>query len=131
VQTGSSAHYRNSSWDDNLELSSLKIGWDVARAFVMSAALTVMPLDFLNCGNHNVKDPFSHFGSFSAFNSFDVTICANDRQGLVPTHTAKQQFYSCQLFAALASATAKIRASIIAQTGGGRGMYGGSTGSAS
>jgi hypothetical protein len=39
--TGSSAHYRNSSWDDNLDLSGLKISWHVAKAFVMIAVLTI------------------------------------------------------------------------------------------
>jgi hypothetical protein len=55
------------SWDDNPDLSGLKIGLDLVRAFVMSSTLTVLPLDFLNGGdggNHNVSDPFGHFCNF-------------------------------------------------------------------
>jgi hypothetical protein len=33
--TGSSTYYRNSSWDENLDLFGWKIGWKAAMAFVM------------------------------------------------------------------------------------------------
>jgi hypothetical protein len=67
---------------------------------------------------------------FFVLNSFDNIICLNDRQGIVPKHIVDQQFYSRQLLAALACVAAKMRASIIAQTGGGSGFYGTLTGSA-
>jgi hypothetical protein len=35
VLTGLSSCYRNTSWDDNPDLFSLKIGWNIARVFVM------------------------------------------------------------------------------------------------
>jgi hypothetical protein len=52
------------SWDDNPDLFGLKISRDIARAFVMFAALRVSPPDFLkgdNDSSHNVDGPFRHF----------------------------------------------------------------------
>jgi hypothetical protein len=43
-----------------VELFGLKINWNVARAFLTEAALTVLPLDFLYVGG----SPFCHFGNF-------------------------------------------------------------------
>jgi hypothetical protein len=86
-------------------------------AFVMSAALTVSPPDFLTLGgnsSHNVDSPFCHFGYFFIFNSFDDTVCLNDPQGLVPVHIVNQLLYPCRLFATLMSAMTKSCASIIA-----------------
>ncbi len=68
VQTGLSSYYRNSYWDDNPDLSGFKIGWDIARDFVMWAVLTVLPPDFLNnVGdiNHDVSGRFYHLVNFS------------------------------------------------------------------
>jgi hypothetical protein len=68
----------------------LKIGWDVARAFLTEAASTVLSPDLEyseSIGNHNIGDPFHHFGIFFVFNSFDYTISLNDRQGLAPKCT--------------------------------------------
>jgi hypothetical protein len=48
-------------------LFGLKIGWDVARAFLKEAALTVLPLDLLYSGgdgNHDVCSLFCHFDVF-------------------------------------------------------------------
>ncbi len=87
VWTGSLAYYRNLSWDDNLDLYDLKVSWDVGRAVVLNAALLVSPPYFWNGGgdkNHNVSDPFPLVDNFFVFNSFDVTICSNDQQGLSP-----------------------------------------------
>jgi hypothetical protein len=80
VRTGSLAHCRN-SWDDNPDLSGLKISWEIARAFVMSPVLTVLLPDFLNGGsdgNHDVAIIFVISAIISVFNSFYVTFCAND-----------------------------------------------------
>jgi hypothetical protein len=44
-----------------MSLAGLKIGWDVARAFVMEAVLTVSPPDLLYSGgdgNHDVGNFF-------------------------------------------------------------------------
>jgi hypothetical protein len=63
-----------------MRLFGLKIGWDVAKAFLTDAALTILPLDFLYSGgdgNHDVGGPFRHFGNFCLY-SFDDTICLND-----------------------------------------------------
>jgi hypothetical protein len=61
--------YRNQSWANILELIGLKIGWDLARAFLMWATLTVYPPGFLNStgnSNHGVGGPFHHFLCFSS-----------------------------------------------------------------
>ncbi len=67
LRTGSSSHYRNSSWDDNLDLFGLKIGWDVAGAFVMWAVLIVSPPG--GDSNHDDSSLFRHFGHFFFFYS--------------------------------------------------------------
>jgi hypothetical protein len=36
---------QNWPWDNYMGLFGLKIGWDVARAFLTEAVLTVLPLD--------------------------------------------------------------------------------------
>ncbi len=67
--TVASSLNRNQSWDDNLRLFSLKIGWDLARAFLMLAMLTVLPSDFLNSGgdsNYNIGGHLHCFSSFTA-----------------------------------------------------------------
>jgi hypothetical protein len=40
---------KNQPWDYNMGICSLKIGWDVARAFLMEFALIVLSLDFSYC----------------------------------------------------------------------------------
>jgi hypothetical protein len=56
VWTAAFSLYRNQSWDDNLDLFGLKIASDLARAFWMQIALTVLPPDFANsCGQSNNK----------------------------------------------------------------------------
>jgi hypothetical protein len=103
----------------------LKIGWDVARAFLTEAAWTVLPLDLLNVGgntNQDVGGSFSHFGYFLVFNSFGDTFCLNDRHGLDPIRVVDQQFYFCRLFTALASVATNSGASVIVRIGGGHGI---------
>jgi hypothetical protein len=103
----------------------LKIGWDIARALLTEAEWTVLPLDFLNVGgstNQDVGGPFHHFGYFFVYHSFDNIICSNDRQGLDSIHVVDQQFYSRQLFAALASMAMNFSTSVIVRIGGGRGI---------
>jgi hypothetical protein len=56
------------------------------------------------------------------FNSYFDQIRLNDRHCRLPKHIIDQQFYSRQLLAALARAAVKMRASIIARTGGGGGF---------
>jgi hypothetical protein len=55
--------------------------------------------------------------------TFDGTISLKNWQALVPVQIVEQQFHYCRLFAALARLTTKIRASVIAQIGGGTGFY--------
>ncbi len=47
-----------------------------------------------------------------------IKFVLNNRQGLVPIRIVDQQFYSRCLFAALARVAVKMRASVIAWTGG-------------
>jgi hypothetical protein len=50
-------------------LFNLKIGWDIARAFLTGAALMILPpvLEYRSSnGNHYVSGPFGHFGIFSS-----------------------------------------------------------------
>jgi hypothetical protein len=103
----------------------LKIGWDVARAFLTEAAWTVLPPDLLNVGgntNQDVGGSFHHFGYFLVFNSFGDTFCLNDRHGLDPIRVVDQQFYFHRLFTALVSVATNSGASVIARIGGGHGI---------
>jgi hypothetical protein len=48
-------------------LFSLKIGWDVARAFLSENALTVSPPDLINSSNEcnqDISGSFHQFGNF-------------------------------------------------------------------
>jgi hypothetical protein len=57
------------SRDNNLGLFGLKIVRDIARIFVMCAALMVSPQHILNGGgnsNHDVRDPLRHLVIFSS-----------------------------------------------------------------
>jgi hypothetical protein len=56
--------------------------------------------------------------TFFVFNSYFDKIHLNDRHCLLPKHIIDQQFYSCQLLAALARAVVKMRTSVISRTGG-------------
>jgi hypothetical protein len=70
VESVSSPLYKNWPWDDDIGLFGLKIGWDVVRAFLKEAALTVLPPDLLYSGrngNHDVGGLFHHFEVFSSF----------------------------------------------------------------
>jgi hypothetical protein len=103
----------------------LKIGWDVARAFLMEAVWMVLLPDFLNVRgdtNQDVSGPFCHFGYFLVFNSFGDTFCLNDLHGLDPIRVVDQQFYFCRLYTALASVVTNSGASVIARIGGGHGI---------
>jgi hypothetical protein len=51
-------------------------------------------------------------------NSFDDAICLNDWQGLVPIRIVDRQFYTCQLFSALAAPATKYCACVEAQMEG-------------
>jgi hypothetical protein len=58
-------------------LFSLKISWDVARAFLMEAALMVLLPDLLYSGgysNHNVSGPFCYFGIFSSLTAMMIKL---------------------------------------------------------
>jgi hypothetical protein len=53
----------------------MKIGWDIARAFLTEAALVVLPLDFLYFGsdsNHDIDSPFHHFSCFSSLKALMI-----------------------------------------------------------
>ncbi len=91
-----------------------KIGNDLARAFLMQISILVLPPDFLNSGfesKHNVCGHFHQFSSLTALMQVLVLKCIVD-----------QQFCSCRLFAALVSASMKMRTSVIARTIGGSGF---------
>jgi hypothetical protein len=54
-------------WDNDMKLNGLKIGWDVARPFMMEAVLRVLPPDLVQSGsdsNPDVGGRFQHFGFF-------------------------------------------------------------------
>jgi hypothetical protein len=60
---------QNRPWEDDMRLISLRIGWDVARPFMMDAALTVSPPDSVKSGGNGIHDfggCFRHFGLFSS-----------------------------------------------------------------
>ncbi len=69
-----------------------------------------------------IRRPFLSFWPFFVFNSSDDKIYLNHRQDLVPIRIVNQHFNSCRLLAALARAAVKMRASVIARTGGGGGF---------
>jgi hypothetical protein len=48
--SGSSSFQKISPWDDNIGLFGLKIGWDIARAFLTEAVLMILLPDFLDSG---------------------------------------------------------------------------------
>jgi hypothetical protein len=124
VESVSSPLHKNQPWDNDIGLFGLKIVKDVVRAFLKEAALTVLPADLLYSsgnGNHDVGGLFRRF-DVSVFNSYFDKICLNDKHYLLPKHIIDQQFYSHRLLAALACAVGKIRASVIARTGGGGGF---------
>jgi hypothetical protein len=77
-------------------LFGLKIGWDVARAFLTEAALIVLPLDLLYSGgdgNHEVGGHFRHFSIFSSLTALMIhKICLNDCQGLIPSLLSTNRF---------------------------------------
>jgi hypothetical protein len=67
--------HKNLPLDDNIELFGLKIGWDVARAFLTVAALVVLPPDFLYIGgdsNYDIGGTFCHFGLFSSLKTLMI-----------------------------------------------------------
>jgi hypothetical protein len=73
--SGSLSSHKNLPLDDNIELFGLKIGWDVARAFLMVAALVVLPPDFLYIGgdsNHDIGGTFCQFGFFSSLKTLMI-----------------------------------------------------------
>ncbi len=70
MESVSSPRHKNRSWDDDIGLFGLKISWDVARAFLKEAALTVLPPDLLYSGgdgNHKIGGLFRRFVVFSSF----------------------------------------------------------------
>jgi hypothetical protein len=69
VDSVSSPLHRNRPWDDDIGLFGLKIGWDVVKAFLKEASLTVLPPDILYSGgdgNHDVGGLFRRFDVFSS-----------------------------------------------------------------
>ncbi len=67
AESVSLSFHKNQPWDNGMGLLGLKIGWDVARAFLTEAALTVSPPDLrysLGDGNYDVGGHFHHFGIF-------------------------------------------------------------------
>ncbi len=73
-------------------------------------------------GNREFDSRFRHFGLFFVFNSSGDKIYLNNRQDLVPIRIVDKHFNSRRLLAALAPAAVKMRASVIARTGGGGGF---------
>jgi hypothetical protein len=75
VESVSSPRHKNRSWDDDFGLFGLKIGWDVARAFLKEAVLTVLPPDLPYSGgdgNHDVGGLFRRFVVFLSFTALLV-----------------------------------------------------------
>jgi hypothetical protein len=102
-------------------LFDLKIGWDIAGAFLTETASMILPPDLeysgSNC-NQYVSSPFGHFWHFFVFNTFDDTICLTDCRVLSPNVLSTNCLFSLT-FAALARTAVKMLASIIARTTGG------------
>jgi hypothetical protein len=61
VWTGESSRHRNQSWDDNPDLSGLKIARDLVRAFLMQILLIVLPPNFTNSRGENKYDVSGYF----------------------------------------------------------------------
>ncbi len=77
MKSVSSPRNKNRSWDDDIGLFGLKISWDVARAFLKEAALTVSPPDLLysgDDGNHDVGGLFRRFVVFSSFTALFIKL---------------------------------------------------------
>ncbi len=68
---------QNQSWESNMGLFSLKIGWDLAYAFRCSLHWRFDHRTLLNSGserNHDISGSFCHFGYFFVFYSFEEGI---------------------------------------------------------
>jgi hypothetical protein len=66
-QSVSLSLHKNQPWDDDMGLFGLKIGWDIARGFLMEAASMASPQDLLyssSNSNHNDGGHFCHFVIF-------------------------------------------------------------------
>jgi hypothetical protein len=57
-----------------MSLIGLKIGWDVARAFMIEAALMVSPLDLLYSGGDGNNDIGGLFHRFVVFSSLTAIL---------------------------------------------------------
>jgi hypothetical protein len=69
--------YRNQFWDNKTDFFDLKIAMDLAGAFLVQTALTVLSSDFPNSVGESIPDISGHFCNFSCFfvfNSFDGVI---------------------------------------------------------
>jgi hypothetical protein len=77
-----------------MSLIGLKIGWDVARAFVIAAVLTVLPPDLLYRGGNGNNNVGGLFYRFVVFNSYFDKIRLNYQHCILPLHVIDQQFYS-------------------------------------
>jgi hypothetical protein len=92
-----------------------RLGRDIAGAFVICAALTLSPPDFVSVGgdsNQDIGGPFCQFGFF-VYNSINDTICLNNQRCCRPTVLFSPTFCS------LASAATKRYAFVMTQDGGG------------
>jgi hypothetical protein len=66
---------KNQPWDSDIGLFGVKIGWDVVKAFLKEAALTVLPPDLVYSGgdsNGDVGGRFRHFGLFSSLSALMI-----------------------------------------------------------
>ncbi len=121
-ESGSSFFHENRPWDNNVRLFVLKIGWDIARAFLTEAALTVSLLAFFlpssGNGNQDINSPFCHCGHFSSFTVLMIQFFEWSNRCCPQTYYQPTVLYSPTFCAALVQTATKINSSIIARVGG-------------
>jgi hypothetical protein len=67
VDSVSSPLHKNRPWGGDIGLFGLKIGWDIVKAFLKKAPLTVLPPDLLYSGGDSNREVGSLFCRFDVF----------------------------------------------------------------
>jgi hypothetical protein len=74
VDSVSSPLHKNRPWDDDIGLFGLKIGWDIVKAFLKEALLTVSPPDMQYSGGDGNRDVGGLFRRFDVFSSLTAIL---------------------------------------------------------
>jgi hypothetical protein len=99
----------------------LEIGWYLAGAFMVEAAMTVSPPGFLDIGcnrNHDVVSGFRHFGELLSLITLMRNVIRLYDKFLSPEAFSTDDVISRRLLAALTCAATKFRTSVRARTVG-------------